>query len=429
MISRRRLLTGLGAASVAGVLTACTSAGGVRRRREPSVVIVGAGFGGATCARYLRRIDTRIRVTLVEPAPHFVTCPFSNTLIGGFRTLDELTFGYAGLAAAGVAIVHARAQGIEPDANNLVLEDGARVSYDRLVLSPGVDLIWNGIEGYDERAAQIFPHAWKAGSQTLLLRRQLEAMDDGGLVLISAPDNPYRCPPAPYERASLIAAYLQTHKPHSKIIILDAKDAFTEQELFMEGWKSLYPGMIEWVSRSDGGRVVRVDAEAGTVHTHSDHYSPAVANIIPPQRAAAIARTNGLDEGQGWCGIDPMTFESTVVPDVHLIGDAINAAPMPKSAFAANNQAKACAYAIASLLRGEPLPSPKLMNTCYSLVGPDYGINTAAVYEVRDGTLVTVPGSSGVSPLGADVKTRALEAQYAGSWYANITRDAFAISG
>lgn len=423
MVSRRHFLVGLGAVSAAGALSACESLGG--SRRESRVVVVGAGFGGATCARYIRRTDPDIHVTLIDPAQQFVTCPFSNSVIGGMRSLEEVTHAYDALAAAGIEIIHAHVDDIDAEARRVVLDSGEQLSYDRLVLSPGIDLVWNAIEGYDEAAAEIFPHAWKAGAQTLLLKRQLQAMDDGGLVLISAPDNPYRCPPGPYERASLMAAYLKAEKPRSKILILDAKDAFTKQQLFMDAWEELYPGMIEWVSRSAGGRVVRVDAQAKTVHTDFDDFSPDVANIVPPQRAAAIARTNDLDEGRGWCNVDPLAFESTVVPGIHLIGDAINAAPMPKSAFSANNQAKACAFAIVALERGKAAPAHKLMNTCYSLVGPNYGISITAVYERSNESLSTVAGSSGASPLDAPAATRALEAQYARSWYANITQDAF----
>ena len=423
MVSRRHFLAGLGAVSATGALSACKSLGG--SGRESRVVVVGAGFGGATCARYIRRTDPGIRVTLVDPAHQFVTCPFSNTVIGGMRSLEEVTHAYDALAAAGIEIIHARVDDIDAEARRVILDGGEQLGYDRLVLSPGVDLVWNAIEGYDEAAAEIFPHAWKAGAQTLLLKRQLQAMDDGGLVLISAPDNPYRCPPGPYERASLMAAYLKAEKPRSKILILDAKDAFTKQQLFMDAWEELYPGMIEWVSRSAGGRVVRVDAQAKTVHTDFDDFSPDVANIVPPQRAAAIARTNNLDEGRGWCSVDPLAFESTIVPRIHLIGDAINAAPMPKSAFSANNQAKACASAIVALEHGNAPPAHKLMNTCYSLVGPNYGISITAVYERTHEGLSTVAGSSGVSPRDAPAATRALEAQYASSWYANITKDAF----
>jgi NADPH-dependent 2,4-dienoyl-CoA reductase/sulfur reductase-like enzyme len=293
------------------------------------------------------------------------------------------------------------------------------------VLSPGIELRWGAIEGYDTAASEVFPHAWQAGPQTLLLRQQLEAMTDGGLVIIAAPAEPYRCPPGPYERASLIAHFLKTHKPRSKLLILDAKNSFSKQELFRAAWERLYAGLLEWIPLSQSGRVIRVDTQARTVFTDFDEYKPAVANIIPPQHAAAIVRLEGLDEGQGWCPVRARTFESTRHPGIHIIGDAAIANPMPKSAFSANNQAKACAAAIVALLRGTALPEPALMNTCYSLIAPDYGISIAAVYRVVDDTIVTVDGSSGVSPLHASPETRALEAEYASSWYTNITADTF----
>jgi NADPH-dependent 2,4-dienoyl-CoA reductase/sulfur reductase-like enzyme len=390
------------------------------------VVIVGGGFGGATCAKYLRRADPTIEVTLVEPRRQFITCPFSNAVIAGLRDLASVTYGYDSLRQRhGVRVVHARATAIDPTAHRVTLDDGSALAYDRLVLSPGIELRWGGIEGYDAAASELFPHAWEAGPQTLLLRRQLEAMPDGGLVVIAAPAEPYRCPPGPYERASLIAHYLKTHKSRSKLLILDAKNAFSKQELFRTAWERLYPGLIEWIPLSQSGRVVRVDPRAGTVSTDFDEYKPAVANIIPPQQAAGIARVAGLDGGKGWCSVRARTFESTVHAGIHLIGDAAIANPMPKSAFSANNQAKTCATAIVALLRGKAVPSPALMNTCYSLVAPDYGISIAAVYRVVDEKIVTVDGSSGVSPLDAPSETRALEAEYAKSWYANITADTF----
>ena len=305
------------------------------------------------------------------------------------------------------------------------MKEGKPLSYDRVVLSPGIEIRWGALEGYDAAASEIFPHAWEAGPQTLLLQQQLQAMPDGGLVVITAPENPFRCPPGPYERASLIAYYLKTHKPKAKVLILDAKDTFTKDKLFLAAWKRLYPESLEWVSRSEGGHVVEVDAHAGVVRTEFDEYKPAVANVIPPQRAAAIARAVGLDEGRGWCSVRASTFESTVHKDVHVIGDAAIANPMPKSAFAANNQAKVCAAAIVALLRGESTPTPVLMNTCYSLVAPNYGISITGVFHVEDDAIVTVAGSDGISPLNAPDETRALEAEYARSWYANITADTF----
>jgi sulfide dehydrogenase [flavocytochrome c] flavoprotein chain len=419
----RRQLLGLAAQLLLG--------GSLARRAwtQPSarVVVVGGGFGGATCAKYIRRLDPAIEVTLVEPRRQFITCPFSNAVIAGLRDLDSVTHGYDGLRQRhGVRVVHASATAIDPTAHRITLDDGHVLTYDRLVLSPGIELRWGGIEGYDAAASEVFPHAWEAGPQTVLLRRQLEAMPDGGLVVIAAPAEPYRCPPGPYERASLIAHYLKTHKPRSKLLILDAKNTFSKQELFRTAWERLYPDLIEWIPQSQSGRVVRVDTRTRTVSTDFDEYKPAVANIIPPQQAAAIARLIGLDEGKGWCPVRPGSFESTVHANLHIIGDAAIANPMPKSAFSANNQAKTCAAAIVALLRGESIPAPALMNTCYSLVAPDYGISIAAVYRVVDEKIVTVDSSSGVSPLDAPAETRALEAEYARSWYANITADTFA---
>jgi NADPH-dependent 2,4-dienoyl-CoA reductase/sulfur reductase-like enzyme len=387
---------------------------------------VGGGFGGATCVKYLRRADSSLEVTLVEPHRQFVTCPFSNAVLVGLRDLASVTHTYDGLHQRyGIRLVHATATALDPMGHQVTLDDGSTLTYDRLVLSPGVEMQWGALEGYDAAASEQFPHAWHAGMQTLLLRRQLEAMEDGGLVVITAPDNPYRCPPGPYERASLIAHYLKTHKPRSKLLLLDAKDTFTKQALFRSAWARLYPGLLEWVSGSQGGRVVRVDVPAGTVHTDFDEYKPAVANIIPPQRAAAIARAAGLDDGKGWCAVHPRTFESTVHAGIHLLGDAIIATPMPKSAFSANNQAKVCAAAIVALLQGAAVAEPVLMNTCYSLVAPDYGISITGVYHVAGDKIAAVEGSEGISPVDAPNEVRQREAEYAQSWYANITADVF----
>jgi sulfide dehydrogenase [flavocytochrome c] flavoprotein subunit len=374
----------------------------------------------------MRQADRTIEVSLVEPRRQFVTCPFSNAVLVGLRDMGSVTHSYDSVHQRhGVRVVHAVATELDPTARRVTLDDGSTLAYDRLVLSPGVAFRWGAIEGYDAAASEVFPHAWEAGPQTVLLRQQLEAMADGGLVVIAAPEEPFRCPPGPYERASLIAHYLKTHKPRSKLLILDAKDSFSKQELFRRAWERLYPGLLEWVPRSQSGRVIRVDTSAGTVHTDFEEYKPAVANIIPPQQAAAIARSAGLDEGKGWCAVRASTFESTVLAGIHIIGDASIASPMPKSAFSANNQAKVCAAAVVALLRGEPVPTPTLMNTCYSLVAPDYGITIAAVYRVVDDKIVVVPGSSGVSPLDASDEIRRLEAEYARSWYTNITADVF----
>ncbi len=421
MISRRSFLHVAG-----GGLTTHLLSSRVFAKARSHVVVVGGGFGGATCAKHLRQADKTLAVTLVTPTGQFHACPFSNAVIAGLQEQRTLNARYEVLHRRyGVRIIYAQATDLDPVAHQVRLSNGTKLPYDRLVLAPGVEMQWNALTGYDEAASQVFPHAWEAGTQTTLLRQQLHAMDDGGLVVITVPDNPYRCPPGPYERASLIAHYLKTHKPRAKLLVLDAKDVFTKHELFRAAWARLYPGLLEWVSGSQGGQATQVDITSRVIRTGFDEYKPAVANIIPPQRAAAIARAVGLDDGKGWCPIRPQTFESSVHQDVHIIGDAAIANPMPKSAFAANVQAKVCAAAIASLLRGQVVAPPLLMNTCYSLVAPDYGISITGVYRTVNNEIQTVPGSDGVSPLDASDAVRANEAAYARSWYANIMADSF----
>src|SRR5947209_178364 len=317
------------------------------------------------------------------------------------------------------------ASAVDAQARSVTLADGAKLSYDRLVLAPGIDIRWGALPGYDETAAAQMPHAWRAGEQTLLLRRQLEAMDDGWLVVISAPANPFRCPPGPYERASLIAHYLKTKKPKSKLMILDAKDAFSKQRLFQAAWAELYPGLLEWVPLSKGGAVTSVDAASRTLMTDFGRHQAKVANVIPPQKAGRIADGAGVADGTGWCPIDPVTFESKLQPNIHVIGDAAIAGAMPKSAFSANSQAKACAVAVATLLRGEKPAEPKLINTCYSLVAPDYAISIAGVYHPANGLLADVEGAGGTSPVDAPDSFRALEASYADAWFKTITSEVF----
>ena len=389
------------------------------------VVVVGGGFAGTTCARFIRRIDPRITVTLVEGSPVFVACPLSNAVIAGLRDLQAQQFGLDKVADDGVVLARAPAIGIDAQARFVALTNNARVSYDRLVLAPGIDLRWDALPGYSEAASERMPHAWKAGEQTLLLRRQLEAMEDGGTVFISAPANPFRCPPGPYERASLIAYYLKTKKPKSKLILLDAKDAFSKQRLFQNAWKELYPGMLEWVPLSAGGKVTSVDAADMTLVTEFGKHKATVANVIPPQKAGRIAETAGAADRSGWCPVDPVTFESRQQPNIHVIGDAAIMGAMPKSAFAANAQAKVCAAAVAKLLGGSSPDQAKLINTCYSLVAPDYGISIAGVYQAADGQLKEVEGSGGVSPIDAPSTTRALEARLADGWFKTITEEVF----
>jgi sulfide dehydrogenase [flavocytochrome c] flavoprotein subunit len=419
--SRRDFLKTAVAGASAAVLPLPAIAQGAGGR----VVVVGGGFGGATCARFIRRIDPRIAVTLVEASPTFTACPFSNLVIVGLRDLKAQEFGYDKLAADQVTVQISPATAIDTQGRNVTLGNGASLPYDRLVLSPGIDIRWDGLPGYTEAAAERMPHAWKAGEQTLLLRRQLEAMEDGGTVVISAPANPFRCPPGPYERASLIAYYLKTKKPKSKLIVLDAKDAFSKQGLFQAAWKALYPN-LEWVSLSSGGKVTSVDAGAMTFVTDFARHKADVANVIPPQKAGRIAEIAGAADRTGWCPIDPATFESKLQPNIHVIGDASIAGAMPKSAFTANAQAKVCAAAVVKLVAGGKPDDPRLINTCYSLVAPDYGISVAGVYRPADGQLKDVEGSGGVSPINAPASTRAAEATFANGWFSTITQEVFA---
>jgi len=418
----RRQFLELSAAAAAAVL-------GPRLARAqtsgPRVVVVGGGFAGASCARALRQADPKIAVTLVEPNATFTACPFSNSVIVGMRELSAQQFTYERVAADGITILRTSATAVDAPAKSVTLADGAKLAYDRLVLAPGIDIRWGALAGYDEAASAQLPHAWRAGDQTLLLRRQLEAMDDGGLVVIAAPANPFRCPPGPYERASLIAHFLKTKKPKSKLLVLDAKDTFSKQRLFQAAWAELYPGLLEWVPLSKGGNVTSVDAATRSLVTDFGKHQAKVANVIPPQKAGRIAEVAGVTDRSGWCPIDPVTFESKLQAGIHVIGDAAIAGAMPKSAFAANSQAKVCAAAVAALVAGGTPSSPKLINTCYSLVAPDYGISVAGVYQPTGGQLADVPGAGGVSPSDAPRETRKAEAVLAEAWFRTITGEAF----
>jgi NADPH-dependent 2,4-dienoyl-CoA reductase/sulfur reductase-like enzyme len=418
-MTRRNVVGGV-VASVVPLAFACPS----HAQSAARIVVIGGGFGGASCARALKRIDPKLEVTLVEPNRTFTACPFSNEVIAGLREIDAQQFTYDRIAAAGVTVVAQAAVGIDPRKRVVALADGTSLVYERLVLSPGIDLRFDALPGYDEAAAIKMPHAWKAGEQTLLLRRQIEAMDDGGLVAIAAPAGPLRCPPAPYERASLIAHYLKSRKPRAKIIILDAKDVIPQQRLFENAWKELYGGMIERVSLSQGGRVVSVDPATNTIVTDFGDYKAQVANVIPPQKAGRIAGVAGAADKTGWCPIDPVTFASTLVPDIHVIGDACIGGGIPKSASAANAQGKACAAAVASLIAGANPSAQKLPGTCYNTVAPGYAFSLTGIYQPKDGMFAEIEGG-GTSPIDAPREVRLREAGDAQSWFETITVETF----
>ena len=417
MATRRHFLK---LSATAGLAPAVVSAQG-----RAKVVMIGGGFGGATAARTLKALQPALDVTLVEPNPVYTSCPFSNAVLANLREIDRQQFGYDGIKRAGVTVAQTSATAVDAEAKSVTLADGNRLSYDRLVMTPGIDFNWGAIAGYDEAAAQKMPHAWKAGDQTVLLRRQLQAMDDGGLVVMSAPANPFRCPPGPYERASLIAYWLKIWKPKSKLLLLDSKDAFSKQRLFQNGWAELYPGMIEWVPLSQGGKVTSVDPATLTFTTEFASHKAAVANVIPPQKAGAIAAQAGVADRTGWCPVEPVAFESTLRPGIHVLGDAAIMGGMPKSAFAANAQAKVCAAALVRLLAGDKPQDPILINTCYSLMAADYGISIAGVYRPDKGQLTDIPGAGGSSPLVAVGGLRGQEALYASSWFRTITAETF----
>ena len=408
-----------------GVLAAGFAPSVVSAQGKARVVVIGGGFGGATAARTLKALQPALEVTLVEPNPVYTSCPFSNSVLANLREMDQQQFGYDGIKSAGVTVAQTSATAVDAEARTVTLADGNKLSYDRLVMSPGIDFNWGAIPGYDEAAAEKMPHAWKAGAQTERLRRQLQAMDDGGLVVISAPANPFRCPPGPYERASLIAYWLAIWKPKSKLLLLDSKDAFSKQRLFQNGWAELYQGMIEWVPLSQGGKVTSVDPATLTLTTEFGAHKASVANVIPPQKAGAIAARAGVADRTGWCPVEPVAFESTLRPNIHVLGDAAIMGGMPKSAFAANAQAKVCAAAIVKLLAGAKPPDPIVINTCYSLVAADYGISIAGVYRPDKGQLTDIPGAGGTSPLVAVGGLRGQEALYASSWFRTITAETF----
>jgi sulfide dehydrogenase [flavocytochrome c] flavoprotein subunit len=418
--SRREFTAGVGAGIASAMLPRPMLAQGA----APKIVVVGGGFAGLTAARVAKRYDKGLGVTLVEANPTYTACPFSNDVIAGLRDIKEQQFGYGKVAGDGITLAQTNATGVDATARTVTLANGSTLNYDRLILAPGIELRFDALPGYDEAAAMRMPHAWKAGEQTMLLRRQIEAMEDGGVVVIVSPQNPYRCPPGPYERASLIAWYLKAKKPRSKVMILDSKDAFSKQRLFQNAWKQMYPN-LEWVSLSMGGKVSSVDPATNTVATDFDKVKAAVANVIPPQKAGRIAEIAGATDRSGWCPIDPVTFESKQVPNIHVIGDAAIAGAMPKSAFAANSQAKVCAVAVAKLARGEKPETPKLINTCYSLVAPDYGVSVAAIYHPVNGALAEVAGSGGVSPVDAPLAERKEEAELADGWFHTITSEVF----
>jgi NADPH-dependent 2,4-dienoyl-CoA reductase/sulfur reductase-like enzyme len=424
-LSRRHILQSAAAMGLLG-LSGCATTSIPQRAK---VVVVGGGYGGATAAKYVRWLsDYKIDVVLIEPQEAFVSCPISNLVISGVKQMADITTPYSTLASRhGVTVVRDMAKAIDTRAKTVTLAGGASIGYDKLIVSPGIDLQFDSIEGLRQanESGQIL-QAWKAGAETLALRRQLEAMPDGGVFAITIPEAPYRCPPGPYERASVVAAYFKAQKPRSKVLILDAnQDVLSKGPLFKRVWNEQYKGILEYRPQH---KATAVDAKAGVIKFEvQDDVKAQVLNVLPSMRAGAIAVQTGLNN-QGsnrWCGVNYLNFESTAAKDVHVLGDSIQIAPaMPKSGHMANSHGKVAAAAIVAELAGWPInPAPMLTNTCYSFIDPKMAIHVASVHEyvAAEKTFKTVAGSGGVSTGPTE-----LEGVYAMSWASNIWADTLA---
>ena len=397
----------------------------LRAQGKPRVVVIGGGAGGATAARYLAKDSNGdIDVTLIEASDVYTTCFFSNLYVGGYRTFESLTHSYDKLQSDyGITKVTGMAMAIDKAAKTVTMADGATVPYDRLVVAPGIDLIWDSVEGYSEEAAEIAPHAWKAGPQTQLLKAKLDAIENGQQIVMVAPPNPYRCPPGPYERVSMMAHSLKTRGVDAKIIVLDPKDKFSKQALFQKGWEDHYPGMVEWISPDIHGGIKGVDVAAGTVETDLDTFTGALLNIIPAQRAGKIAQAAGLTNDSGFCPINPESMKSTMDDNIYVIGDSCIAGDMPKSGFSANSQAKVASMNIRGELTGSKVFPAKYSNTCWSLIETDDGVKVGAQYAPGEGKIAST--SAFISQTDETPEVRKATYEESIGWYSGITADMF----
>ena len=419
-VNRRQFSTLLGAGAASLSLPYYA-----RAQAKPRVVVIGGGAGGATAARYIAKdSEGAIDVTLIDDSETFTTCFFSNLYLGGFRDFGSITHGYDKLQSDyGITKVTGMATGVDRGAKTVTMADGATIPYDRLVVSPGIDLIWDSIEGYSEEAAQIAPHAWKAGPQTQLLKEKLDAVSNGQQIVMVAPPNPYRCPPGPYERISMMAHVLKSKGVDAKIIVLDPKEKFSKQGLFQEGWEKHYPGMVEWYGPDVHGGIKSVDVAAGTVETDLDTFKGDLLNIIPAQKAGMIAAAAGLTDDSGFCPIDATSMRSTVDENIFVIGDASIAGAMPKSGFSANSQAKVAAMNIRGELISSKVFPAKYSSTCWSLIETDDGVKVGAQYAPSEGKIAST--SSFISQTGEDAAVRKATYEESIGWYAGITADMF----
>lgn len=424
MTATRRDLLGwsLGAAAVAAVPTLSRPA---LAQAKPRVVVIGGGAGGATAARYLAKDSAgALDVVLVEPGETYTTCFHSNLWLGGFKSHDEITHSYAALVRAGIRHARTAATAIDRDRREVRLADGTALPYDRLVVSPGIDIRYDSVPGYSEAAAETMPHAWRPGPQMQVLKRRLDALADGALIVMVAPPNPYRCPPGPYERVSMMAHVLKS-KGHtrSRIVVLDPKDSFSKQPLFQSAWETYYPGMVEWQDPKMHGGVKGVDPAAMEVRSDLETYRADLVNVIPAQAAGRIARDAGLANDSGYCPIDPANMRSTQDATISVIGDACIPGDMPKSGFSANSQAKVAALMIRGELLGARTFPARYTNTCWSLLAPEDAVKVGGRYEARDGKIAAV--ETFVSQKGESAELRRQTGEENLGWYKGITADMF----
>lgn len=418
--SRRQFLGGVGACAVAAGLSRPAIA-----QAKPRLVVIGGGPGGATIAKYVAR-DSQgaINVTLIEPAKEFITCFHSNLYLGDFRPFESISHSYAGLAKYGVNVVHEAAATINRNSKTVRLASGATLPYDRLAVAPGIDIKFDSVPGYSEAASEIMPHAWKAGPQTRLLKKQLDSLKDGDLIVMVAPPNPYRCPPGPYERASMMAHVLKSkgHK-NTRIVILDPKTSFSKQALFAQGWEKHYPGMVEWQDPKMHGGIKSVDPKTMTVKTDLAEYKAQLVNVIPAQMAGKIARDTGLANESGFCPINPDNMKSTMDDNIYVVGDACIPGDMPKSAFSANSQAKVAALMIRGELSGAKTFPARYVNTCWSMIETDDTVKVGGRYEPKNGKIAAVETFISQTDETESVRKQTQEENM--GWYAGISTDIF----
>lgn len=422
-ISRRQLISG--STSFAGVMM--FGAPAVFGQTKPRVVVIGGGAGGATAAKYIaRESNGAIAVTLIEPSVQYQTCFHSNLYLGGFRDYGSIMHDYVVLAKKyAIDVVSDIAVKIDRDKKEVMLADGRKVLYDRLVVSPGIDLKYDSVPGWSQAAEKIMPHAWKPGAQTLLLKKRLDAVPDGGVIVMIAPPNPYRCPPGPYERVSMMASALKkARKDKCKIVVIDPKETFSKQAVFQEGWEKHYKGMIEWLDPKAHDGLKSVDPKANTVVTGFETYrGAALVNVIPAQMAGAVARDSGLANAGGFCAIDPASMKSLADSNIYVIGDACIAGDMPKSAFSANSQAKVAAMMVRGELTSSRTFDARYTNTCWSLIETDDCVKVGGTYEPKNGKIAA--SSTFVSKTGESAEMRKQQQAENMGWYQGITTDIF----